>query len=134
MVTVAVLAILATVAYPLYTQHVQKSRRSDARVALAAIAQAQERFFTVNGRYATLADLDDPNGDGDDADSVVDPLLARLDRNSDGTPDTYTLVVNATTTTYDITATAVGSQAGDDCSVLTVDHRGLHAGTGSGCW
>ena len=132
--TVAVLAILATVAYPLYTQQVQKSRRSDARVALETIAQAEERFFTVNGRYATLAELDDPNADGDDADSVVDPLLARLDRNGDGTPDTYSLVVSAATTTFSITATAVGSQADDDCTFLRVDHFGVRAGDHASCW
>ena len=51
MVVVAVMAIIATVAYPLYTAQVQKSRRADAKVALQSIALAQERHFTINGKY-----------------------------------------------------------------------------------
>ena len=51
MIVVAVMAILATVAYPLYTDQVRKVRRSDGRTAVESVALAQERFYTVNGRY-----------------------------------------------------------------------------------
>ena len=134
MVVLAVLTILATIAYPLYTQQAQKSRRTDARVVLETIAQAQERFFTINGRYGSAAELDDPNGDGNDADSMTDQVMDRLDRNGDGTPDTYAIVINATPATFAITANAVGSQSSDDCSQLTIDQLGARGGTGSGCW
>jgi type IV pilus assembly protein PilE len=134
MIVVAVLTILATIAYPLYTQQAQKSRRTDARVVLETIAQAQERFFTINGRYGSAAELDDPNGDGSDADSMTDDAVNKLDRNGDGNPDTYTLAVVATTTTFSISASAIGSQASDACSALSVNQLGVRGGTGNGCW
>lgn len=58
MVVVAVMAIIATVGYPLYSDQVRKARRADAKIALETIAQAQERYYTINGEYAaTLSSL-----------------------------------------------------------------------------
>lgn len=53
MITVVILAILAAIAYPSYTNHVTRTRRSDAQVALLQIANQQERFFTECNRYAS---------------------------------------------------------------------------------
>jgi type IV pilus assembly protein PilE len=123
MVVVAVMAILASVAYPLYTNQTQKARRADARSVLLALAQAEERVFSVNGSYAGSGSLP---GYAD--------IVGRLDRNGDGSPDNYSITVSATTTTFDITANAIGAQASDDCSELTINQLGVRSGTGSGCW
>jgi type IV pilus assembly protein PilE len=52
MITVAIVGILAAIAYPSYTANVQKSRRSDAQVALMEITQRQESYFLRNRSYA----------------------------------------------------------------------------------
>ena len=115
MVVVAVMAVLASVAYPLYTSQVQKSRRADAKIALQTVAAAQERFYTVNGRYAvTLASLQVSSSIQDDAES---------DKG-------YYAISLAQDTTQDFTATASaaagGPQAGDaDCPTFTLNHLGV---------
>ena len=52
MVAAAIIAILAAIAIPAYQNQTIKAGRTDGRTALASVALAQERFFTVNGRYA----------------------------------------------------------------------------------
>lgn len=130
MVVVAVLAILSAIAYPLYTDQVQKSRRTEARVVLNELALAQNRYFTVNGSYATQVQLG----------TVYNDALDKMtDRNGDGTPDYYTInLVRPTATTFDITATATGPQeADDDCATLSIDELGARTATGDApgkCW
>ena len=127
MVTVAVLAILATIAYPLYTQQAQKSRRTDARVALESIAQAQERFFTVNGTYSAaltalqLGPAVDTCADADTCTSVKGAY--QIDLTQPGGATSFLL-----------TATPQGPQVGDDCTTMTVNQLGIRNGTGTGCW
>lgn len=123
MIVVAVMAILATIAYPLYTAQTQKARRADARSVLLELAQAEERVFSVNGSYAGSGSLP---GYAD--------IVGRLDRNGDGTPDNYAIAVTAGTTTFTVTATPTGAQAGDDCSELRINQLGVRSGNGSGCW
>ncbi|MEM6405363.1 MAG: type IV pilin protein, partial [Pseudomonadota bacterium] len=54
----AISAILLSVAYPLYTDYAQRARRTEATTALQVIALAQERFYNLQGQYATqLTDL-----------------------------------------------------------------------------
>ncbi len=53
MVVVAILAILASIAYPSYINHIQKTRRADAKQTLLAYAALQERYFFTNNSYAT---------------------------------------------------------------------------------
>ena len=138
MIVVAIMAIIATVAYPLYTQQTQKARRAEAKTALQSLAMAQERFFTVNGRYATAAQLDDPDGDGSDDDSMIDPIIAKLDADGDGNPDNYALTITATTLSFSIDADAQGKQAGDSyCAKLSIDNLGQRTATDGGstnCW
>lgn len=51
MVVLAVLGILAALAYPGYSEHVVRTRRTEAQVALQALMQQQERYFTQHNRY-----------------------------------------------------------------------------------
>jgi type IV pilus assembly protein PilE len=135
MIVVAVMAVIAAVAYPLYTSQTQKARRADAKIALESLAMAQERYFTINGSYASASELDDPDGDGSDTDSVIDPIIAKLDRNGDGAPDNYAIAVTNTTVSFTVTATAQGAQAGDTaCSSFTINQAGTRAASADKCW
>ncbi|RZJ14387.1 MAG: type IV pilin protein [Haliea sp.] len=51
MITVAIVAILASVAYPSYRSYILKSKRAEARTALADLMQQQERFMTQRNCY-----------------------------------------------------------------------------------
>ena len=121
MVVVAVISILAGIAYPLYSEQVQKSRRADGRAAVATIAAAQERFYTVQGRYtANLGSLS------------IDSTL----QGGDSESGYYTLAIVAAANTFTVTATPASgkSQASDDCTTMTINEAGTKGGTGSYCW
>jgi type IV pilus assembly protein PilE len=126
MVVVAVLAILASVAYPLYTNQAQKSRRADAKAALQTIALAQERFFTVNNKYAgNLSSLqispEMQGGASDEGYYTITLTLAGADNEQ-----------------FTVTAAAGGPQAADtDCAQFTINHQGVKGATdggGTDCW
>jgi len=128
MVAVAIIAILAAIAIPLYDNQTTKARRTDARTALASIALAQERFFTVNGNYTTnLANLD------------VDAAI----QGGNTVEGLYSLAVttsnNVTVPDFTVTATPVAgrAQASDaDCTTMTITHLGVKGGTpaNNACW
>ena len=132
MVVVAIIGILSAIAYPLYNSQIEKSRRSDARVALLEIAQAQERFFTMNGFYTSnLAQLpiDDVLQTGDSEAGYYDIFLE-----FDPPGDTGTFLVTAR-------PDAAGPQTEDEkCTELTVNHLGVKEGkdsigkAGAACW
>lgn len=124
MITVAVIAILAAIAYPSYLDQVRKGRRAEGRDALLAIAQAQERYYTVNGSYATnLTNLQ--------VGSVVDCSKAPCVSRDEGY---YQISLAATANTFTATATPIGAQAGDSCKSMTINQVGARGGTGSDCW
>jgi type IV pilus assembly protein PilE len=128
MVVVAVMAIIAAVAYPLYTNQVQKSRRADAKIALESVAMAQERFYTLNGRYtATLASLQvsaDIRGGASDEGyyTIAAPTLS-------GSGQGFTATATASTS---------AAQASDrsNCTTFSINHLGTKTSTGSAskCW
>ena len=129
MIVVAVMAILATIAYPLYTAQAQKSRRADARTILLQIAQAEERYFSVNGNYAvSLQSL-----------SIDSGLVGGCSGSSCNTERGYytvTLSQPGGATTFQVAAAPVagGPQATDACTQLTVNQLGVRSGSGTGCW
>ncbi len=117
MVVLAVLAILTTIAYPLYTDQTQKTRRTEGRAALMELAQAQERYYTVNGVYAvTLGSLS------------VDAT----------TEHGYYNIATTGGGTFTATATATGAQTSDNyCTSMSYTNLGVKSGTGSDpskCW
>jgi type IV pilus assembly protein PilE len=128
MVTVAIVTILATIAVTSYTSQIQKSRRTEAKTALLDLAGREERLFTTTNTYSS-----------DEA------FLGYA--TAAGTPMTnmafgngyYTLTAASTATTYLLTATPVGAQAGDTaCGSLSVNQLGVQAVTGTStvatCW
>ena len=129
MVVVAVLAILSAIAYPLYTDQVHKTRRNDARNALAQIALAQERYYTVNGQYTAAIKND-----------LVS--LPTFLRDGDTREQFYTIgiTVPAGNAAYTLTATPVagkGQSKDKDCTSLTLDQTGYENATGDDpdkCW
>jgi len=117
MVVLVILAILSTVAYPLYTEQTRKTRRAEGRAVLLELAQAQERFFTVNGRYAaTLGSLS------------IDAT----------TENGYYTITTTGGGTFTATATTAGAQTSDTyCTTMTYSNLGVKGGTGSDtdkCW
>ena len=60
MCTVAIAGVLSSVAYPGYQGVVQRTRRSDAQVALLKVQMAQERFRADHSSYGSLADIGVP--------------------------------------------------------------------------
>jgi type IV pilus assembly protein PilE len=133
LIAVAIVMIIAAIAFPSYQAQVEKSRRTEARAALANIQLAQERFFTINGRYAdgtaswSLGNLDLATGltnVGTDK-ITTDQGLYNI-----------TLDAGANATSYTLNATAVGAQAGDtDCAFMSIDHLGVKAATNTAkCW
>jgi type IV pilus assembly protein PilE len=51
MLVLATAGLLAAMAYPGYRQHVVRVKRTEGQVALLALMQQQERYFTQNNRY-----------------------------------------------------------------------------------
>jgi type IV pilus assembly protein PilE len=128
MVTVAIVTILATIAVTSYTSQIQKSRRTEAKSALLDLAGREERLFSTTNTYSS-----------DEA------FLGYA--TAAGTPMTnmafgngyYTLTAASTASTYTLTATAVGAQAGDTtCGNFTLNQLGVQGVTGTGtaasCW
>jgi type IV pilus assembly protein PilE len=125
MVVVAVIAILATIVYPAYENLIRSVRRSDARTAAHAVALAEERFFTANGRYDTSAAQLFP-----DASS---PFRKACGTANCSEKEYYSWVVATTNAnlgfTVTVTPVAGKSQANDGyCTELSLDNRGIQTG------
>ncbi len=126
MIVVIIISVLSAIAYPLYTKQIRKVRRADARTALLEIAEAEERYFTVNGGYTSHpASL-----------SLSSDLAAG---NSES--GYYTIAINRPSSTeFTASATPVAgtSQAGDsECTQATIDQTGDKSGLPAGtekCW
>ena len=119
-IVVAIIALLASVAFPAYQGSIQKSRRSDAKIALVQAAASEERWFSSNNSYTNNASN---VGGGTSPESF------------------YAITVVAGTLDYTITATTAGEQTADtDCATFTITHTGLKAAANSSsvanteCW
>ena len=127
MVTVSIVAILATIAAVTYTKQVQKSRRTDARSAVMDLAGREEKLFSTTNAYSALpSDL----GYG----AVGDPWPINV-----GSGYYQVTVTTPTAVSYLVTATAIGTQAGDaGCATFSVDQLGSQTSTGgeaaATCW
>jgi len=123
LVVMSILTILAAVAIPNYMAYVQRSNRAEARGRLVEATVWLERFRTETGTYAGAVL---PVG------LQQTPPVPQVPR--------YTFALGGLgATTYTLTATPVGSMAGDVCGNLTVNQFGQRAFTGGGgtlavCW
>ncbi len=117
LVTVVIIAILAAIALPSYESYMRKSRRVDAKEALAALQFAQEKWRGNHDSYTDT--LDD------------------LGVSTTSSSGYYTVALTSgksSATEYEATATAIspGPQANDSCTVLTVTQAGFFGDTT--CW
>ncbi len=116
LIVLAIVGILAAIAYPNYTSYVQKTKRSDAHLALYAAVQAMERCKSTRYTYSgcTLASSTSPE---QHYDLALSPA--------------------PTATNFVIVATAKGEQVSDkDCTSLSIDQRGTLTSTPGtvDCW
>lgn len=134
MVTLTIAAILTVISIPSYTYEIHKARRTEARFALLDLATREERFFSTNSAYtAVAADLGYAGtfpqtvGAGHYQISVCVADAAPCAGGGSSTGSVFLL-----------TATAVGTQAGDaQCTAYTLDNTGVQAATGvnaNACW
>ena len=120
MIAVVIVAIIVAIAIPAYNKYILKSRRSEGLQTLMAIQLAEEKYRTTNSAYGDLATV----WGGTTTENGY-----------------YTLATsNVTASSYTITATAVGSQAGDrdgttSCATLTLTYsNGTTTRTPIDCW
>jgi type IV pilus assembly protein PilE len=120
MIVVAIIGVIGAIAYPSYDSYMKKSRRADAKVALTAMADKQERFYLQNNTYTTNT----------------------ANVGGTGTEKNYYVlsIDSADINGFALTATAVagGPQAADnttnngDCTVMQLTSAG--AKTPDACW
>jgi len=106
MVVVAIIAIVAAIALPSYIAQVRHSRRSEVQGAMQSAALGEERVRADCSTYAS-AWSSTPTGCTSGATMGGNPYTSSY----------YTLALSCiTSTSYMITATAVGTQANDTAS------------------
>lgn len=120
MVVVAIISVIATIAFPMYREFTERARREQVRGFLSEIANAQERYFTINKSYATsMADL-------------------RMNAFTSGTEESSAATVALTSDGAEWTATATLRIEDSKCTQLILDNFGAKTvGTGSDqteCW
>lgn len=119
MITVAIVGILAAIALPSYQDSVMKSRRADAKSDLLSIANAMERHYTLSNTYCGTAT----------SDCTGSPIVYTPNHNY------YTFDVEASASTYTLTAQPQGSQASDPCGDLTLNEAGAKTSADNAvCW
>jgi len=113
MIVVAIVAILASIALPAYQNSVRRANRADAKALLTENAQFMERNFTEANRY-------DKDTAGDDI------ALPTTESPRDSSNPMYAISVNATSSTFTLTAAPVeGSMMdGDTCGSFTLNQMG----------
>ena len=95
MIAVVVIGILASIAIPSYQNYVLNAALNDARTSLMGLSSAMERFRAQNGTYIGAAD----------ANGV--PQIYFTQSPESGNPNFNLRVVNATATSFTISAVAV---------------------------
>jgi type IV pilus assembly protein PilE len=126
-VVVVIIAILVAVAYPMYQNHVIRSRRADAKSALAQLAQLQESYYINNkSSYATtftsLKGLNELKLENDMILSEGGYYQITLSGPSDGSQFTLTAVPNEKewgefhdSSCTPLTITSTGEKSPDEC-------------------
>lgn len=112
LIVVAIIAVLARVAYGSYVKSIQQSYRYETQQSMVELSQQLERYYSRNGVYSGSS------------------ATAENYSNTHYTLSFSTLEDDE----YEVTATPIGSQTGDDCSTLTLDYIGNKTPANSECW
>lgn len=121
LIVIALISILSAIAYPSYNQHLIKTRRNYAMVALMDLAGRMEEYFLLNNTYDNAT-------------------LENLHVNNTDSQNYYHLAIAAKDDIYTLHAIPLGKQATADvvCGALTFDQTGKKAISGKGtvaeCW
>ena len=115
MVALAIMAIVAAVAIPIYTNYTERGFRSQAQADLMNCAQGMERHASLNFTYEGAA------VGGNDA-GVIAPDVCRPDGDAN-----YTITVDATANTFDLTATPTGANPIVDAKAFFIDETGTRS-------
>jgi type IV pilus assembly protein PilE len=109
MIVVAILAILAAIVIPSYRSHMQRARRAAAAACLTEQAQFMERYYTTNMKYA----------------NATLPTVAQSSCKTD-LQRFYTIGFDGdpADASFTVQAVPLGSQAGDTCGTLKLNHKG----------
>jgi type IV pilus assembly protein PilE len=134
MIVIVIGAILVGIAVPSYQAQVQKSRRTDARNAILDIAAREERLLSVTNAYSAI-----PTDVGYGGATWPQPVTNSYYQVTVTTPDP---AQPAGTTSFIITAQAIGIQVGDTaCASFSVNQIGSQTALTSGgaqnattCW
>ena len=117
MIVVVIVGIITAVAVPSYRDYVVRGYRAEGRNALVDIAAREERYYSDNVAFGTLAQL----GVGTTSET-----------------GRYTVTVALNNSNQGFTATATPTFTDDDCRNLTLTHQGVRGETGSAsvddCW
>ena len=123
LITIAIVAILASIVIPSYNGYTNKSRRTDAKIALAEAVKNMERCYVTHNQYNHASCIGYPA-------SGADMMLSDEGH--------YKVVATTlTTTTYTLTASPLSTspQNNDDhCKKFTLDSTGTKDATNSDCW
>lgn len=131
LIAIAIVGILAAVAVPSYTSYLDKAKRPDAINGINRIAQAQERYYAINGRYARNL-LGTHLPDNVALQTSPDGYYSMATTNSDETVgDDFT-----------ITATRKAAESSDtECNIFTLTDLGIKSAVDSSsndtttqCW
>ncbi|CAM3586993.1 type IV pilin protein [Parendozoicomonas haliclonae] len=132
LIVIGILAIFAAFAYPNYRDHVLRSNRSDAHIAIQKAVAKQELYYSIRHEYSDQ--IDDIGGSTTQDEryqlSVVNRYLE--DKNNDGNYECSELSDPASASSYTIiaTPTSEGGQNRDfTCSQICFDNRGVKGWT-----
>ena len=114
MIVVTIVAVLVSLSYPSYVNFIRKADRSEAQVTMLDWANRQEIWRADNPSYNTAINPDDT--------------------------ENYAFTMVSTASSFTLTATALGGQAGDKedgvtCGLLTLRQDGATGPVGhQDCW
>ncbi len=116
MIVVAIVAILAAIILPNYSRYAREAKRADAHNGITTMANLQERFFTENNRYATIA------------------TEMGYTSNTPASNDGYWQLSIPTSTATGYTIRAVPSATHTDSDCAQIEQNSLGAKSPTTCW